>query len=187
VPLTGGAGLTAGSVTPVGVLPACKGTVTRKTLIACCCCGLPDRARPARQRAGAGAPDQDSHRLHADSDVMAGWRNPGDIEFVYTGGAPYWSLKPEARAPGPNHAARRHRSRERRSRCRSRAGTTPPCGFSEATAPAAATTWCTTATSATARSRLTSTTPTSCSTSRGSGTSTRRRTPSTTSRASPRT
>jgi hypothetical protein len=29
----------------------------------------------------------------ADSDVMAGWRNPGDIEFVYTGGAPYWSLK----------------------------------------------------------------------------------------------
>ncbi len=29
----------------------------------------------------------------ADSDVMASWRNPSDIEFVYTGGAPYWSLK----------------------------------------------------------------------------------------------
>ncbi|HXR72718.1 fibronectin type III domain-containing protein [Actinocrinis sp.] len=29
----------------------------------------------------------------ADSDVMAGWRNPSDIEFVYSGGAPYWSLK----------------------------------------------------------------------------------------------
>jgi hypothetical protein len=29
----------------------------------------------------------------ASSDVMAGWRNPGDLEFVYTGGAPYWSLK----------------------------------------------------------------------------------------------
>ena len=29
----------------------------------------------------------------ASSDAMAGWRNPGDIEFVYTGGAPYWSLK----------------------------------------------------------------------------------------------
>jgi len=29
----------------------------------------------------------------ASSDVMASWRNPSDIEFVYTGGAPYWSLK----------------------------------------------------------------------------------------------
>jgi hypothetical protein len=28
----------------------------------------------------------------ASSDVMANWRNPGDIEFVYTGGAAYWSL-----------------------------------------------------------------------------------------------
>ncbi len=28
----------------------------------------------------------------ASSDVMASWRNPGDLEFVYTGGAPYWSL-----------------------------------------------------------------------------------------------
>ncbi|HEX4226878.1 MAG TPA: fibronectin type III domain-containing protein [Pseudonocardiaceae bacterium] len=29
----------------------------------------------------------------ASSDAMASWRNPGDLEFVYTGGAPYWSLK----------------------------------------------------------------------------------------------
>ncbi|HJP73009.1 MAG TPA: right-handed parallel beta-helix repeat-containing protein [Pseudonocardiaceae bacterium] len=29
----------------------------------------------------------------ASSDLMASWRNPGDLEFVYTGGAPYWSLK----------------------------------------------------------------------------------------------
>ena len=29
----------------------------------------------------------------ASSDAMAGWRNPGGIEFVYSGGAPYWSLK----------------------------------------------------------------------------------------------
>jgi hypothetical protein len=29
----------------------------------------------------------------ADSAVMASWRNPSDVEFVYTGGAPYWSLK----------------------------------------------------------------------------------------------
>jgi hypothetical protein len=29
----------------------------------------------------------------ADSDAMAAWRNPGDLEFVYTGGAGYWSLK----------------------------------------------------------------------------------------------
>jgi len=29
----------------------------------------------------------------ASSDIMASWRNPSDIEFVYTGGAPYWSLK----------------------------------------------------------------------------------------------
>jgi hypothetical protein len=28
----------------------------------------------------------------ASSALMAGWRNPSDIEFVYTGGAPYWSL-----------------------------------------------------------------------------------------------
>jgi hypothetical protein len=29
----------------------------------------------------------------ADSDVMSSWRNPADLEFVYTGGAPFWSLK----------------------------------------------------------------------------------------------
>jgi hypothetical protein len=29
----------------------------------------------------------------ADSAAMAKWRNPSDIEFVYTGGAPYWSSK----------------------------------------------------------------------------------------------
>jgi hypothetical protein len=29
----------------------------------------------------------------ASSAAMASWRNPSDIEFVYTGGAPYWSLK----------------------------------------------------------------------------------------------
>ncbi|HEY4024598.1 MAG TPA: fibronectin type III domain-containing protein [Pseudonocardiaceae bacterium] len=29
----------------------------------------------------------------ADSAAMASWRNPSDLEFVYTGGAPYWSLK----------------------------------------------------------------------------------------------
>jgi hypothetical protein len=28
----------------------------------------------------------------ASSDLMASWRNPSDIEFVYTGGDPYWSL-----------------------------------------------------------------------------------------------
>jgi hypothetical protein len=28
----------------------------------------------------------------ASSDLMAGWRNPSDIEFVYTGGDGYWSL-----------------------------------------------------------------------------------------------
>ena len=29
----------------------------------------------------------------ASSDLLSTWRNPGDLEFVYTGGAPYWSLK----------------------------------------------------------------------------------------------
>lgn len=29
----------------------------------------------------------------ADSDLLSTWRNPDDLEFVYSGGAPYWSLK----------------------------------------------------------------------------------------------
>lgn len=29
----------------------------------------------------------------ASSAVLSTWRNPSDLEFVYTGGAPYWSLK----------------------------------------------------------------------------------------------
>jgi len=29
----------------------------------------------------------------ASTTTMSTWRNPSDIEFVYTGGAPYWSLK----------------------------------------------------------------------------------------------
>lgn len=29
----------------------------------------------------------------ADSPLLSTWRDPSDLEFVYTGGAPYWSLK----------------------------------------------------------------------------------------------
>jgi hypothetical protein len=42
---------------------------------------------------------EDDHGYTADSDAMSHWRNPSDIEFVYTGGNSLWGLPSEGMGP----------------------------------------------------------------------------------------